>query len=197
MAGLDKILEQILNEANDNAGFIKSEAQGKADGIISEAQEKAADITKKAGEAIEREVADSIKRFESSVDMQKKQAFLSAKQDMISECLSKAYDKIMEQDDASYFNMLGKLLKNKLRAKEGVLYLSEKDKNRIPADFADKAKAIAEECGGKLTISDETRNIDGGFVLVYGGIEENSSIKALFDERGEELQDAVQKILFP
>ena len=197
MAGLDKILEQILKEANDNAGSIKSEAQGKADSIISEAEKKAEEIAARAKESIEREVADCGKRFESSADMQKKQAFLAAKQGMIGECLSKAYDKIMEQDDASYFGMLIKLLKDNLQAREGTLYLSKKDISRLPADFMQKAEALASECGGKLKLSEETRNIDGGFVLAYGGIEENSSIKAMFDERGEELQDAVQKLLFP
>ena len=32
-----------------------------------------------------------------------------------------------------------------------------------------------------LRISGDTRDIDGGFVLTYGGIEENCSIDALFD----------------
>ena len=31
-------------------------------------------------------------------------------------------------------------------------------------------------------ISEEARKIDGGFILVYGGIEENCTIKAVFDD---------------
>ena len=38
--------------------------------------------------------------------------------------------------------------------------------------------------------------INGGFVLTYGGIEENCSIDALFDAAHEVLQDKVQEILF-
>lgn len=49
---------------------------------------------------------------------------------------------------------------------------------------------------GKLTVSRETRDIDGGFVLSYGGIEENCSIEALFYAARERLQDRVQELLF-
>ena len=50
--------------------------------------------------------------------------------------------------------------------------------------------------GAALTVSSETRDIDGGFVLTYGGIEENCSFDALFDSAHEMLQDKVQEILF-
>ena len=55
---------------------------------------------------------------------------------------------------------------------------------------------VAKEKGGNLTISKESRNIDGGFVLVYGGIEENCSIQALFHSEREYLADKVHENLF-
>ena len=38
--------------------------------------------------------------------------------------------------------------------------------------------------------------MDGGFVLLYGGIEENCTVRALFDARREALQDQVHALLF-
>ena len=35
-----------------------------------------------------------------------------------------------------------------------------------------------------------------GFILIYGGIEENCSIDAMFAEKRDELLDQVRKILF-
>ena len=55
---------------------------------------------------------------------------------------------------------------------------------------------MAQKKGGVLEISGETRNIDGGFILIYGGIEENCSIDAMFAEKRDELLDQVRKILF-
>ena len=39
-------------------------------------------------------------------------------------------------------------------------------------------------------------NIDNGFILAYGGIEENCTIRAMFHTKQDELSDVVQKILF-
>ena len=50
--------------------------------------------------------------------------------------------------------------------------------------------------GGSLTLSKEQRTLDGGFILIYGGIEENCTIRALFDARRETLQDQVHGLLF-
>ena len=56
--------------------------------------------------------------------------------------------------------------------------------------------AIAAAKGGKLIVSKEERNIQGGFVLIYGGIEENCTFKAMFDSRRGELSDKVHALLF-
>ena len=45
-------------------------------------------------------------------------------------------------------------------------------------------------------MSDEIRSIDGGFVLVYGGIEENCTFKAMLEASREELHDMVNGKLF-
>jgi len=49
---------------------------------------------------------------------------------------------------------------------------------------------------GTLHISAQPRDIDGGFVLVYGDIEENGTLAAQLDDRRAELQDMVNRILF-
>ena len=38
--------------------------------------------------------------------------------------------------------------------------------------------------------------IDGGFVLIYGGMEENCSFSALFDANREDFLDAAKAVLF-
>ena len=39
-------------------------------------------------------------------------------------------------------------------------------------------------------------NIDNGFILTYGGIEENCTIRAMFDAKRDELADSVYRMLF-
>ena len=50
--------------------------------------------------------------------------------------------------------------------------------------------------GGSLTVSPEAAPIDNGFILKYGGIEENCSLRALFSSMKDQLQDKVNAALW-
>ncbi len=47
-----------------------------------------------------------------------------------------------------------------------------------------------------MTLAGEPKEIDRGFILTYGGIEENCTFKALMDCKKDELQDLIRNILF-
>ena len=66
----------------------------------------------------------------------------------------------------------------------------------MPADFEKKIEAAAQENGGRLTLKKEPKEIPDGFILVYGGVEENCTLKALFDAKKDQLQDRVNEMLF-
>ncbi|MCR4842211.1 MAG: V-type ATP synthase subunit E [Eubacterium sp.] len=196
MAGLDKIIDEIISEANGEAQSITDAARKEADEIMrvakAEADEIAGDITKKAQN--EQKTIDE--RAKSSADMQKRQAALKAKQEAISQVIDEAYDKVIGYDIDTYFSMVEKMLKANVQAKDGVVYLNDKDKGRMPAGFPQKIAQIATEAGGSLKLSEETKAIDGGFILVYGGIEQNCSIRAMFNEKHDDLVDAVNSVIF-
>ena len=58
----------------------------------------------------------------------------------------------------------------------------------MPADCCAK---IAEDCEGKrrkpYRSAVKNKGIEGGFVLAYGGIEENCTLRAMFDAKRDEL----------
>ena len=196
MAGLDNIIRQIGAEAEDTAAALKTEAQGKAAGILEEARAKAAAVLEKADADNAAEAEKTVARFRSQADTMKKQSFLAAKQEMIAGCIAKAKEQVLAQDKTSYFAMIEKLIGQHLGAKDGVLYLSRQDQARLPEGFFGKVAALAKEKGGSLRLADQPAEIDGGFVLDYGGIEENCSISAIFEEHADELADTVGKLLF-
>ena len=66
----------------------------------------------------------------------------------------------------------------------------------MPEGFSGRIRTIAAAKGGSLTLSDEPLEADGGFLLVYGGIEENCTLKAVFSAKREELSDQVNRMLF-
>ena len=196
MSGLDKMKSRILEEADHSAKEIIDKANAEAGAVIKAAEEEARAEAEKISSKAERDAADYAKRVASSMDMRRKQAHLAAKQEVISHVLKSAYDTVMNLEVKEYFDMLEKLLERYVLPEEGEICFSAKDLGRMPEGFSGKIKTIAANKGGSLTLSDEARDIDGGFLLVYGGIEENCTIKAVFDAKREELSDQVNRLLF-
>lgn len=196
MSGLDKMKARILEEAQNSANEIIDKANADADAAVQAAKESAEAEAAKIMECAEHDAADYGVRVASSMDMQRKQAMLAAKQEVISSVLEAAYNAVMNLDDTKYFEMLEKLLEKYALPEAGVISFSEKDLGRMPAGFPDKVRNIALSKGGSLTVSEKPEKMDGGFLLVYGGIEENCTISAVFASRREELSDQVNRLLF-
>ena len=196
MTGLEKMKSQILDEANRSAGEILEQAKKEADAVMAEARKNAEAECQRISEKSEAD-AESLKgRAESSCDLQKRKAVLKAKQEVISEILKRAYKKMLSSDTETYFDIIRKMLNKYVLPEEGEICFSSDDKKRMPDGFEKEIAAIAAAKGGKLIVSKEERNIQGGFVLIYGGIEENCTFKAMFDSRRGELSDKVHALLF-
>ena len=196
MTGLEKMKSQILDEANRSAGEILEQAKKEADAVMAEARKNAEAECQRISEKSEAD-AESLKgRAESSCDLQKRKAVLKAKQEVISEILKRAYKKRLASDTETYFDIIRKMLNKYVLPEEGEICFSSDDKKRMPDGFEKEIAAIAAAKGGKLIVSKEERNIQGGFVLIYGGIEENCTFKAMFDSRRGERSDKVHALLF-
>ncbi|WP_418746859.1 V-type ATP synthase subunit E [Frisingicoccus sp.] len=196
MSGLEKITSQILEEAKTSAAMKLETARKEADDILSKAKEACAAMEAEAAEknVILKENYEG--RIKSSAEQQRRTALLRAKQDMIAEVIEEAYVTLKQEDTESYFRTMEKILKTYVLAEPGEIYFSAQDLARMPADFEKRISAAAEEKGGSLVLSKEPKAIEDGFILVYGGIEENCTLKALLDAKKDELQDKVNEILF-
>ena len=190
MSGLDKILEHIGNEAADNAKKIIDLAKTEAGRILAAEKEEAARLERQIGKQSELDVAAASKRIQSAADLNEKRMILEAKQKEIDSVIEDALKKLTGMEDAEYFAYLEKMLDKYSTDKKGQIRLNEKDLARLPKDFEEKAKAH------NLTLSDKPVSIDGGFILVYGDIEENCSFEALISASREILQDRIGQILF-
>ncbi|MCI8593517.1 MAG: hypothetical protein HFI88_14535 [Lachnospiraceae bacterium] len=196
MAGLDNIVSEILAEANAAAENVRQAAQREAEEIAkaaaAQSRQECEALEAKAGQARDTEAA----RTKSSADLQRRQRLLAAKQEIIAGVIDKAYAEIFRLDDAAYFELVKKMLGQYVLDKEGEICFNERDKKRLPKDFADVVGEAAKAKGGSLVLSDKVRKIDGGFVLIYGGIEENCSFEALFAAERDRLTDRVYQFVF-
>ena len=196
MAGVDNIVKEILQEAENTAGSLLSEAKEKAEQIIKEgaaADEKAALAVRQKAE---KTVVDLEQRAVSQSALRKRQAVLKAKQEIIDEVVHKAYMKLSTQDTDAYFSMVKKLVEKNVRAGDGLVCFNETDLKAVPAGFEKELDGIAKAAGGSLKISDQPVKIRSGFILSYGGIEENCSLDAIFAEKADTLRDLANSILW-
>lgn len=196
MTGLEKITGQIQEEAKASAARRLEAAQKEADAILAEAKEACAAMEADAEEKNAALKAKYDSRAKSSAEQQRRTALLRAKQEIIADVIDSAYKTLKEEDAKNYFLMMEKILKTYALADAGEVYFSKEDLARMPAGFEKKIEAAAKEKGGSLVLKKEPKAIADGFVLVYGGIEENCTLKALFDAKRDQLQDKVNAILF-
>lgn len=196
MAGLDNIISRIYAESDAAAAKTRSAARAQAEEIVNVAREEAerqcADIETRGEHA----AADILARGRSTADRKRRQRLLAEKQRLINETIAMAGETLRTLDTADYFERMRKLAVRTAHPGRGVLIFSKRDLDRVPADFGKKLNAALRSRGAVLRISKETRTMDGGFVLVYGCVEENCSIDALFDSARERLQDKARDILF-
>lgn len=196
MSGLDKMKARILEEAESSARDILDRAGEEADRILREAGTAADAAAAEIAAGAVRDSLEQKRRAGAAADMQRKQAVLAAKQEMIREVLREAYEEILGLEAERYFGLMEKLLREYVLPEEGEICFNSRDLERMPEGFSGRIRTIAAEAGGSLTLSETPLDTDGGFLLVYGGIEENCTLKAVFSSRREELSDQVNRMLF-
>lgn len=196
MAGLDKIISQILDDASREAESITKKAQEEADVILAKAKEECEKMETESKLFQENRRKSQEERVASSSLLKKRQTILLAKQEIISEMIEAAYEELLALEDSAYFVMIEKMLQKFVLAKAGQIYFSQKDLDRMPSGFEARIEEIASSKDGSLTLIKEAKEIDGGFILVYGGVEENCTFKALLDAKHDDLADKVQRLLF-
>lgn len=196
MRGLDQMMQRIEENAKQQASEITAKAKADAAQIAAEAQAEREAKSAGIAERSAREVALYRSRVTSSLEQQRRTALLAAKQAIIAETMEKSYAAVLALPEPEYFAFLKKVLETYALPECGEICFSRRDLDRMPAGYLEELQAIAAAKGGSLTLSQEQRSLDGGFVLIYGGIEENCTIRALFDARREALQDQIHGLLF-
>ena len=196
MTGLDKMKSQILDEAKAAAEGKIAEAKAQAEETIRNAKEDAAKQTESIQHKSKNDVSNYQERLESSIDLQKRTKILAAKQEVIAGVLEKARAKVEAMEAGEYFSMLLKMVEKYALAQDGEICLCAADLARLPEGFEAEVSRIAKEKGGSLKLSGEGKQIKNGFILVYGGVEENCTINAMFDAKKDELSDIVHRLVF-
>lgn len=196
MRGIEKIVDQILEEAREEEVKILDEAHIEVEKIKEASKEEIDKINTLATKEIEDELIKINELSKLSMEQKRKRAILEKKQEVIKEILDEAYEKLLALPEEEYFNLLEDILKKAATDKSGEIRFNQKDREKVVSNnLMGKFEEIARGKAGSLSLGEDI-DIESGFVLVYGGIEENCTFKALIEAKKEELHDVIQKILF-
>ena len=196
MNGLDKLVDRISGEANDQIKSILDEANARAAEIKAEYDKKQKAECDRIEKKAQSEVETIESRAKASAELKTKQILLTGKQELLNDTIALAKEKLAGLSDQEYTDFIVKLFDKHIPMEDAVLRLNAADLKRISKDVLDSFVKKAKEAGADLKISEEAAEIKNGFILDFGGIEENCTFDALIDQNIEELQDKVKSLLF-
>ena len=226
MNGIEKITERIAADAQAEAERVLSSAREEAAKITAkykaQADAEAADLAaKNAKAAVERE-----ERLVSVAQMEARKVQLAAKQEMVEKTYALALEKLCAIPEEQYTQVLADLLAQASSTGREEAVFSAGDRDRVGkaavaraneilakraapdvsqggskvADLLSKvATSVTAKAKGTaaLTLSKETRLIQGGFILKDENVEVNCTFDTLVRLQKAETAGMVAKKLFP
>ena len=226
MNGIEKITQRISAEAQTEIDRLLSEARAEADKIAAkyqaQADAEAADLeTRNKKAAAERE-----ERLAGTAQMEARKVLLSAKQEMVEKTYALALEKLCAMPEERYVQVLAELLVQASSTGREEVIFSPADRDRVGKAAVAKAnETLAKQAapdvpqGGSkvtdllskvatsvtaiakgtamLTLSKETRVIQGGFILKDENVEVNCTFDTLVRLQKAETAGMVAKKLFP
>ena len=226
MNGIDKITQRIGADTQAEIDRIladaAAQAEAAADKFRTQAEAEDRDLLAKS----ERAAAEREERLVSAAQMEARKTLLTAKQEMVERAYQGALEKLRSLPQEQYVELLAALLvrasstgreevvfspedregagkaavarANELLAKEAApeLPLGDGVVANLLNKVADGVSAFAQGTA-MLAVSEETRDISGGFILKDGRIEVNCTFDALVRAEREQTAGEVAKLLFP
>lgn len=191
MSSGDKILNRISLDCDERISQIGAETDEKCAQIMAQAKLDADKISAEIADRAQSKVKQMQAASKSRCDLETRNAFLKRRREEIDKTYSEILNKMKNLPDEDYFELIYTFAK-KLNGMSGVVLLNEKDMNRLPKNFL----ARLEKCGVKAELSKMPCDIESGFILKCGDIEENMDFSAILSEKRDAIEDFINQELF-
>ncbi len=198
MIGIEKIKDTIISDSENKAQEVLQDGDNQVAAILADAkklcQEKEADLNK----VMDYEKTQARKIMLSMAELEMRNDILFAKQDIIDKVFAEAVVRLNGMQKERYQDLIKTMLMASVEAGDEEVLFSKVGLEKLSPDFIDKINQELAGQGkqGKLTVSTETPNIDGGFIIRNKGVEINNSFAALVNVYRDELETEVAAVLF-
>ena len=193
MNGIDTILRRLDTGAKAEADAVLKKARQEAADITARYQAQADQEAANLAARNQRNAAEREERLVSAAQMEARKTILAAKQAVMEEVYAKALEKLRSLPQDRAVEVLASLLNEAAPQGKGEVLFSAQDRETVGRAAVDAANA---QNGGQLTLSGETANIPGGFILRNGSIEVNCAYDTLIRLQKTETAGQVAQRLF-
>lgn len=191
MNGLDSITDAIINEARQQASENIRAAQEEKAVLISRAEEKLSSVKAEHDRAVRQKSDMIIERAKANALQYQKQQLMKTKIGFIEDVINSAKEKIKAMPPKEYFAAMERLIIANAHKADGVISFGARDIANMPDGFIDAIRIN----GGTLTLDTQPADIDGGFIIRYGDIEENCSLESIFRFEYDRLCDIISRFI--
>ena len=193
MNGIERITGRIRTEAQEEGERRLDAARKSAQEILEKYRRQAESESQSLSDKNAKTAAAREERLVSMAQMEARKTILAARQEMVERAYDRALELLCSMPEKQYVDALAALIAEaSATGKEEVLF-SAKDQKSAGKKAVDKANAA----GKSLTLSKETANIHGGFILRDRNVEVNGSFETLVRLQKTQTAGEVAKRLFP
>ena len=198
VAGIDRIKEQIIENARADAERIIAEAEDKAHALKEKKAEEAEIIKRRFLEESSLKAQERKRRMLTAANLEMKKDVLAVKQEMIDRVFEETLNVIEQMPVAEYRGVIADMLIDAVVSGDETVIFSERDQDRLDAGFLAGVNIKLKEQGkkGELKLAPERGHFRSGFVLVSGGLELNNTFESIIRMRRNELEAEIAEILF-
>lgn len=198
MANIEKLTNQILSEAKAQRDKILADAQSEKNKILEKRISEARNLEKELIEREKREAEARKERIISGAHLKVRNEKLTYKQEVIEKVFNNVIDELSTISDKEFKRFIKDriIIMNITGNKR--LILNEHGKKIIDEVFIEDLNSYIKSDGRniEISISNETRDFKGGFILEENGIEINNTFEALVNSCRDDLELQVAKVLF-
>lgn len=192
----DAITAKILEDARIQAAEMVKEAGDKAQAIRDKSLALMEEKRQESEKQADLQAAQLRDRMLRMAELDQKKALLAVKRQVIDQAFEDALKRMQQMTpDKKQEYMLGLLMESAQGGEQ--LIPCREDKALFDDAFMNKINQSLKEAGrAPVVLSQEARQLGGGFVLKQGGLEVNCAFKAVLQQARTALEAQVAGVLF-
>ena len=196
MNGIEKITARIQQDGQQEIDEILAQARAQAADITAKARAEAQSVGDEVAAQGRKAAAEREDRLASTAQMECRKAVLAAKQEVIEEAFQLAHKQLLDLPQEKYVALLADLAVKASTTGREKLIFSAPDRAHVGKAVVVAANEKLGKNAAMLTLAEETRPMDGGFILSDGAVEVNCTFDTLIRLQRGALAGEVAKVLF-